>query len=303
MTVATEVDLRPGSEAWGRLVSASKVPQILGMSPWGSPLSLWYEMKGLVDRDTGTSDAMVRGNLLEDAILNWWLYHKHEDEAWSLETQVTRWHEDWGIATLDGYAARHRNFPGGVEATYVGVEAKSTSKWEGWGDPGTDQIPKHYRPQVWWQFICAPEVETIYVPVLGPYLDFREYVVHRSELEVDLGMVLEEVKRFYDSLSGDEPPPLDDHKATVVTFTKLNRDINEGQVVTIDNFLAAEYVDAALSLKAAEARERLARATILKEVGNAQYVDTESGVRIARRQATQRGVSLYRQAKSVPPVV
>ena len=86
--VATEVDLSPGSEAWGRLVSASKVPQILGMSPWGSPLSLWYEMKGLVDRDTGTSDAMVRGNLLEDAILNWWLYHKHEDEAWSLETQV-----------------------------------------------------------------------------------------------------------------------------------------------------------------------------------------------------------------------
>jgi putative phage-type endonuclease len=296
MAVATEVDLSPGSEAWSRLVSASKVPAILGLSPWASPLSTWYEMKGLIERENVSSGAMVRGNLLEDAILNWWLHHKHEGEEWELSTQVTRWHEDWGIATLDGLAVD----PVGM---HVGVEAKSTSKWDGWGQEGTDQIPQHYKAQVWWQFICAPEVDTIYVPVLGPFLDFREYVLHRNELEVDLGLVLERVKAFYDSLAGDEPPPLDDHKATVATFVKLNRDIAEGQVAVIDNFLAAEYVDAALSLKAAEARERLARANVLKVAGNAQYVDSESGVRIARRQATQRGVSLYRQAKSVPPVV
>src|SRR5690606_30826130 len=208
MAVATEVDLSPGSEAWSRLVSASKVPAILGLSPWASPLSTWYEMKGLIERENVSSDAMVRGNLLEDAILNWWLHHKHEGEEWELSTQVTRWHEDWGIATLDGLAVD----PVGM---HVGVEAKSTSKWDGWGQEGTDQIPQHYKAQVWWQFICAPEVDTIYVPVLGPFLDFREYVLHRNELEVDLGLVLERVKAFYDSLAGDEPPPLDDHKATV----------------------------------------------------------------------------------------
>lgn len=296
VVVEEEVDLSPGSAAWARLMSASKVPAALSMSPWASPLSLWHEMRGELPREDVRSEAMDRGNILEAAILDWWLNYKHEGEEWSLDTQVTRWHEDWGIATFDGIAVD----PIG---SHVGVEAKSTSKWDGWGQEGTDQIPQHYKAQVWWQFICAPEVETIYVPALGPFLDFREYVLHRNELEVDLGLVLERVKAFYDSLAGDEPPPLDDHKATVAVFAKLNRNINEGQVAVIDNFLAAEYVDAALSLKAAEARERLARANVLKEVGNAQYVDSEGGVRIARRQATQRGVSLYRQAKSVPPVV
>lgn len=297
MVVATEeVDLSPGSAAWSKLVSASKVAGILGMSPWASPLSTWLEMTGRVERDVVTSEAMIRGNLLEDAILNWWLLHQHEGEGWELDTQVTRWFEDWGIATLDGIAAN----PDGRD---VGVEAKSTSKWEGWGTPGTDEIPQHYKAQVWWQFICAPEVETIYVPVLGPFLDFREYVLHRNKLDVDLDRVLEDVRAFHASLAGDEPPALDGHKATVSIFAKLHQQIEKGEIAVIDNFLAAEYVDASLSLKAAEERERAARAQVLNVAKDAQYVDSEAGVRIARRQATQRGASLYRQAKEVPAVV
>lgn len=296
MVVATEADLSPGSEAWSRLVSASKVPAILGMSPWASPLSTWLEMTGRVEREQITSEAMDRGNILEPAILDWWLHYQHRGEEWTLDTQVTLWFEDWGIATLDGYAVD----PLGIQA---GVEAKSTSKWEGWGTPGTDEIPQHYKAQVWWQFICAPEVETIYVPVLGPFLDFREYVLHRNKLDVDLNRVLEDVKAFYDSLAGDEPPALDGHKATVSIFAKLHQQINAKEIAVIDDFLAAEYVDASLSLKAAEERERAARAQVLNVAKDAQYVDSESGVRIARRQATQRGASLYRQAKEVPAVV
>lgn len=296
MVVATEADLSPGSEAWSKLISASKVPAILSMSPWASPLSTWLEMTGRVEREQITSEAMDRGNILEPAILDWWLNYQHRGEKWELDTQVTRWFENWGIATLDGIAAN----PDGRD---VGVEAKSTSKWEGWGAPGTDEIPQHYKAQVWWQFICAPEVETIYVPVLGPFLDFREYVLHRSELDVDLGRVLEDVRAFYDSLTGDEPPALDGHKATVSIFAKLHQQINAKEIAVIDDFLAAEYVDASLSLKAAEERERAARAQVLNVAKDAQYVDSESGVRIARRQPTQRGASLYRQAKEVPAVV
>ena len=62
----------PGSPEWARLVTASKVAGILGISPWDSQYKVWCVMAGLIPPDP-ENEAMRRGNMLEDAILNWWL--------------------------------------------------------------------------------------------------------------------------------------------------------------------------------------------------------------------------------------
>lgn len=40
---------RPGTPEWRRIVSASKVPAILGLSRWQSPLSMWLKMRGDIE--------------------------------------------------------------------------------------------------------------------------------------------------------------------------------------------------------------------------------------------------------------
>ncbi len=70
MNAERVVGLDPGSEAWLREMTASKVPAVLGLSPWESRFSLWYRMAGLVPAQDETA-AMARGNYLEDAVARW----------------------------------------------------------------------------------------------------------------------------------------------------------------------------------------------------------------------------------------
>jgi putative phage-type endonuclease len=280
---------QPGSPEWVRLVSSSKIPAILGLSPWQSPFALWHEMKGTAPRDDRDTAAMRRGNYLEAGVIAWWL-DQHPEVTEHHPQHVARL-EDWGIATLDAIAV---TTDGDVD-----LEVKTTSSWDEWGEPGTDQIPVHYLAQVLWQ-IALTNVARAHIAVLGPFLDFREYVIERDDYAEDIEATVKAARRFYDSLDADEPPPLDDHVATIATLRRLHPDIDRGQVAVIDEDLAAEYVAADLAAREADARKRAAQALVLNAAGDAQYIESTSGLRVARRQPGRSGVSLVRVAKAVP---
>jgi putative phage-type endonuclease len=280
---------QPGSPEWVRLVSSSKVPAILGLSPWQSQFALWHEMKGTAPRDDRDTPAMRRGNYLEAGVIAWWR-DQHPEVTEHHPQHVARL-EDWGIATLDAIAV---TTDGDVD-----LEVKTTSSWDEWGEPGTDQIPVHYLAQVLWQ-IALTNVARAHVAVLGPFLDFREYVIERDDYAEDIDATVKAARRFYDSLDADEPPPLDNHVATIATLRRLHPDIDRGQVAVIDDDLAAEYVAADLAAKDAEARKRAAQALVLNAAGDAQFIEAASGLRIARRQPGKYGVNLIRTAKTIP---
>lgn len=273
---------KPGSAEWVRLISSSKVPAILGVSPWQSPYGLWMEMSGRVEHEQSDSPAIRRGNLLENAVLDWW--EQEHDAVGMLVRQVTRRLGTWGIATLDGLA------PSGDV-----VEAKTTSHWDEWGEAGTDQIPVPYLAQVLWQLALTTTAERAHVAVLGPFLDFRGYVVERDEYLTDIDAIIRAAREFYGSLDAEVPPPLDDHKATIATLRREHPDIAKGQQAEVAPDEARAWLAAKESLKAADAAERGARAVILNAARDAQYV-TAQGVRIARRQAAKYGVNLIATA-------
>lgn len=278
----------PGSAEWARIVTASKVAGILGVSPYDSPLSTWHKMRGDVTDPPRESAAMSRGNYLERGVLAWWT-DRHRDDYYDVREQyyAVRDNLPWAAATLDGLAIQR-------DGTCAVVEVKTTSRMDEWGQPGTDEIPVHYLTQVYWQLAMVPEAHRAYVAVLGPFLDFHEYVVERDEtIQADL---IERCAAFYESLSGDTPPPLDDHVATYDTLRALHPEIDRGEAVEVDADLAAEYVTACHDEKAATARARAAKAAVLNAAGRAQYV-TSAGVRIARRQPGKYGVSLIATAK------
>lgn len=284
--VADRVDLSPGSPEWVRLMSASKVAAVLGVSPYQSPYSLWHEMKGLVARGK-TTEVQSRGHYLEAGVLAWWR-DKHP-EADEVMPQYTARLDDWGIATCDAIAS-----------SGVAVEIKTSGSWDEWGAEGTDEVPAHYYAQAVWQLACLPaqDITAVHFAVLGPRLDFREYVVERDDELI--ASVVDRCRQFYDSLEQDTPPPLDDHTATLAVLRRMHPDIEDGAEAVIPDELAAEYVTADLAFKDAEVAKRAAQSRVLAAAGTAQYIHAASGLKVARRQPNRSGISLVRVAKTIP---
>jgi len=242
---------------------------------------MWHKMTtGEWDAET---EAMRRGTLLEPAIVQWWI--DRHPEATEVTTQT--WHplDDWAGATPDAEAM--------IDDERVLVEAKSASRMDDWGDAGTDAIPATYLAQAYFSLALSGAARC-YVPVIGPYLEFSEYVVESNpEFERD---ILARCRTFYDSLAADEPPELDGHVATYNTVRKQHADIDD-ETVDLTQSDAHEFVASALALDAAESRARLARSTLLDLMGRAKRAEY-AGAPVARRQNAKHGVNLVRICKT-----
>lgn len=280
--------LIPGSSEWLRVVTASKVAAILGLSPWESPRSLWHKMHGDLP-DEETTSAQSRGHFLEPAILAWWR-DQHD-----VDTDLFHWREqpkyrlgDWAAATPDAVAHNKHIGP-------VLVEAKSTADDGEWGEPGTDEIPAYYLTQVIWQMHVSG-VHRCHVPIIGPRLRFAEYVVDYAPYAEDAELIERRCREFYDSLAADEPPDLDDTVATYEAVRKVHPDIDRGTEVELTTTQAIDLVTSSHDLKRLEAACRKAKSTVIDLMGNAQYA-THDGVRIARRQPRGDAVTFVVVAK------
>lgn len=275
----------PGTPEWARLVTASKVAGILGLSPWDSPYSTWCVMKGIIPV-AGENRHMQRGNMLENAVLDWWLvdHPEHTEKARQVWSPLF----DWGGATPD----LHVTGPGGALEL---VDAKTTSSDDGW----QDGPPPYYLASSLWQLVCEPDAERVHLAVLfGKPFDLRTYTVERDE-EV-MAAIVARCKEFHDSLASDTPPDLDDHVATYEAIRAQHPDIDRDLSVEIDRATAHEYVTADLAVKAAEARARAAKARLLDLMGKAR-LSTLDGATVARRQPNRDAVNLVRVAKHIDP--
>lgn len=268
-------NLTPGSPEWARRITASKVAAILGLSPFASPRSVWHLMHGDLPA-AETSAVQARGHYLEPAILAWFRdqHGLTDDRQWV--NQPTYALGDWAAATPD---AMTLGIPGRAE---VLVEAKSAARDDGWGTPGTDEIPAYYLAQVVWQMHVSG-IHRCYVPMIGPRLAFAEYVVDYEPFAETAREIEARCREFYDSLATDTPPPLDDTVATYDAVRKVHPDIDRGAEVELSREVAAEVAHAVADLKAAEARARLAKATVIDLMGNAQHA-LHAGTKVARRQ-------------------
>lgn len=275
----------PGTPEWAAKVTASKVAAILGLSPFDSQYSIWQLMAGNIPPATETRP-MKRGNMLENAVLDWWL-EEHPDMT---EVARQKWYplEEWAGATPDMDVT-------GPTGDLEGVDAKTIGRDDEWAD----EPPVHYLASSMFQMACAPEMKRVHLAVLfGKPFDLRTYTIERDD---DLiAQILAQARAFYDSLGMDMPPDLDDTVATYDAVKALHPDIDPDLDVEIPRDLAHEYVTAALAFKDAETAERSAKTRLLDAMGRAR-VATCDGAKVARRQPNRSGVSLVRVAKHIDP--
>lgn len=153
-------------------IGASEVSVILGMSPW-QETSADLMARKLAGTHLDITPAMMRGHLLEPAVLAWGV-EKHGlayDPALSAATYASTEH-DWALANPDAIT---------TDATLV--EAKTThnrNTEDGWGRAGTAAIPLAYACQVEWACgVIGLERWTLLVLAGGlngrPTLDFAAY--------------------------------------------------------------------------------------------------------------------------------
>jgi putative phage-type endonuclease len=270
----------PHDERWHELrragVTASEIAVVMGISPYESPFSLYWQKVN--DWRWGGNEYTSVGSHLEDAIADWWMagrdplenlqaqwagLYAHSDRPWQLATPDRLLYLSCAACGGRGLygpddpdytlACRECDLAGYVGEPIALLECKWVAQsWDDWGEEGTDDIPVYYRAQGLWQ-ADVMGVDTVYFPVLGP-TGFRSYVVHRDErAEEDLRVMRGYALDFVRRLNENDPPDLDSHSATTGALKKLHPSLGEGDVeVPVE--LAERYRVARADRKAADER-------------------------------------------------
>lgn len=222
-----------------RGIGASEIAAVLGISPWESRFSLyWRKVNGW---QYDATDDMLAGTILEPAIANWWAdaHDPHENLSVVPAGLYSNGERLWQIATPDRLVAL-RELCGSCDAglpmscTCLDVlppdavlECKYVAySWDGWGDPGSDDIPVYYRAQVLWQ--CdVMGVDEWHLAALGPG-GFRAYRGRRDE--ADLRVMRAAGERFMADLAAEQAPDVDSHTATLAALKRLHPTVEDRDV-------------------------------------------------------------------------
>lgn len=277
--------IEPGSPEWRKLITASKVPAILGVSPYSDAYTVFHEMKGNLPPFEGNSST-ERGKYLEPAILAWFT-DQHPDLTVTPNTETVFHATEAWACTPDGYTDDDAL-----------IEAKSYKYSDGFGQQGTADIPAYVLAQVAFQMIVT-DARKVYVPVMfGDSFDFAEYVVEHADVAAFLPGIRTGIRDFEDFLAANEPPA-PTGPAAYESARALHPLIDKATTVELADSVAVEYIDAVTAAKAAEARLSNAKAALTEAMDTAAKA-TWHGAAIASRISKSGGTPYVTAARTLP---
>ncbi|WP_064443950.1 YqaJ viral recombinase family protein [Rhodococcus sp. YH3-3] len=283
----------PGSPEWLKIITASKIPSILGISRFKSQFSLWHEMAGTVTPEPigkAQQDDFDYGHAAELAAAEYWRY---KNPGWKLSrAEVQYTNDELGFpnaATVDARGSRG--------SKRRGVEKKTARDLAEWGDDGSGEVPADYTAQVIWQQIVTGWLDPSDVVLWPQYGKPKIYTIAHDPVVAEL--ILGRVREWNASLAAGIPPELDDSISTYATVRRLHPDI-DGTEVQISAEQAFDYLADDGELKALTNRHRGRKTSVLNTMGNAKYAMC-GDLKIAERRPGKGGnISLYANTKLDP---
>lgn len=278
----------PGTPEWRRIMTASKIAAVVGLSPYESRFHLWHSMAGqMVDEQE--SDAMAEGTIFEPAIRQ--CFRRKHPQFRVTDPDGMRVREDspWLGATVDGLVF---DAEANADAPPVAVlECKRSQAYEAWGTPGTDEIPNQYFCQVQTQMYVT-DIRRAYVAaeICGRMTYYVVDYCHETAQAL-----IDAAAAFMATLPGqpgERRPELDSDASTLECIRKLHPGINRDEKVQIGNELNAQLVSAKAALEEAKAADRHAKAQVLDLMGDAR-IGTAGGVPVVRRQPSGKAIALH----------
>lgn len=274
-------------------LGGSEVAAVVGLSPWESRWSLWHRKSGLLGPVEET-DEMRWGTILEPVIA---AHFAAQHPELAVRPVGTWCHVDrpWQIANPDRLCFARQ--PGDDGPRRMVWEGKTAHDSDGWGTPGTDEIPVHYRCQVQW-YMDVLGVEVAYLSVLIAGSDYREYVIDYDPY--DAAFLREAGRAFVDSVAAGERPDLDEHGATYRAVRELHPAIN-GEDVELPVAIGVEWLRTLRYAELSAEALQLAKSELLDAMGDARR-GLLGGEPIARRQPARGGtVALYQIKPKAKP--
>lgn len=131
----------------GPRITASMLPQIVGISPWGNAYDLWLELTG---RKPGkvSNRAMQRGIDLEPVARDAYTTRTGNDVR---DVCVEHPTIPWAAASLDGYSLFGDIV---VEIKCPGADDHASATF--------NKVPEKYIPQTQWQLFCCPTAKILH---------------------------------------------------------------------------------------------------------------------------------------------
>lgn len=270
----------PGTPVWHRLVTASKVPALAGLSKWDTPYSLWAKATGRVESDTADKKITELGDRAEPMLLS---YLETKLTAEQGETRVRPGatfarpgHLAWQ-ATPDGIV-----YEGKRRTPYALVECKTDRVGLEWGAPGTAEIPPAYLAQCAWQ-MHVTGLETVYVPALvNPAIRLDVWIVRWADVKDTVPELAAAASAWEANVADDTPPALDGSPVTWETVRDMSPEIDPDGSVVLDAWDAAELIGARAAKKAAEERLNLAQSATVTAAAGARTILGPDGTTLAR---------------------
>lgn len=279
MMLQGEIDANPArwKDARRTGITASEIASVIGLAP-ATQSSAWklFAAKTTGEHFDADTDATLRGTHLEPYVAA--RFKEVRPDLHVISGGLFRSSDrPWQMATFDrfayddGHAAAWSAYP---------VQLKTAiNKFDGdgnlvWGDPGTDEIPVHYRAQVLYEMDVA-DAEQALVPCL--FMDTWKMHVYQltrtADAEADILAMRAAAEEFLDRIERDDPPPVDWSPATTAALKTLYSAEPAG-TARIPAKLARRYKRTRAAKKAAERRFDQTVNEMLAIAGDAKYIVT-----------------------------
>lgn len=251
-------------------IGGSDAAAVLGLSKWRTPLSVYMEKRGELAPQP-ENEPMRWGTRLEPIVRQ--EYAERTGEVVRLPPTMLRHpRHAWMLANVDGVTDSQRL-----------VEIKTARTAEGWGEPGTDEVPQAYVVQIQ-HYLAVTALPVADVAVLIGGSDFRLYEVPADAELQDL--IIEQEAAFWRAVQEGTPPDPVTYADVVARYGRASR---EGVVPATDEVLEALARLRLLKTEREEldAEEEQTKAIVLAAFGECDTLVDRAGRALATWKATK----------------
>jgi predicted phage-related endonuclease len=245
-------------------LGSSDFPAILGVDHWHNANDV-YIQKTMDVADCEDTDAIDFGNIVEAPLVHW--------AAKKLRSRV-----ETRAEILEFPSPRHPFIVSHPDALLLdrpgeGIEAKSRGDDEGFGEPGTDQVPDAVIIQAHVHMLCA-DLHTVHVPVILRFQ--RKLALYRLERNDALADYIEKQgAAFWNEHVIPRIPPENTPPPSIEILKRIRRE--PGTWTEVDDSLLSAWQEANEQKKSAEKAEEATKSALVAALGAAEGARFFSG--------------------------